>query len=62
MIGSGDEDVYNYVLAEDKDSGIFIFGTKEMAKEFADSSFKSCDGTFKICPRLYYQGIATSFH
>ena len=47
--------ISKYVIAESKDDGIYIFGTKELAREFANSIFKSADATFKICPKMFYQ-------
>ena len=47
--------VAHYVIAEDKNDGIFIFGTPELAREFANSILKSADVTFKICPKMFYQ-------
>ena len=44
------------LVGEDKENMIWVFGTKELAREFCSSSFKSSDGTFKIAPRLCYQG------
>ena len=29
----------------------------KLAKEFANSMFKSADATFKICPKLFYQVV-----
>ena len=48
-------DVSQYIIAEEKNDGILIFGTKELAKEFSNSIFKSADATFKICPKMFYQ-------
>ena len=31
-------------------------GTKALLQAFADTTFKSCDATYQICPKLYYQG------
>ena len=48
-------DISRYIIAEDKNEGILIFGTLELAKEFSNSIFKSADATFKICPKMFYQ-------
>ena len=45
-----------YLVGEDRESEVWLFGTKNLAKEFCYSTFKSSDGTFKISPRLSYQG------
>ena len=47
--------VKNYLLASDEDEAIYVFGTKSLLQEFSNSVFKSCDATFKISPRLFYQ-------
>ena len=44
------------LVGEDKINMVWVFGTKELAREFCSSTFKSSDGTFKIAPRLCYQG------
>ena len=46
-----------YLLAKDEEEGIFIFGIDELVKEFSNSNFKSCDGTFKIAPKMFYQAL-----
>jgi hypothetical protein len=38
-----------------KDREIIILGTSLSAKAWAQSEFKSGDGTFKICPKQFYQ-------
>ena len=40
---------------EIKDKDVFLFGTPLNAEAFAKAEFKSGDGTFKICPKLFYQ-------
>ena len=38
-----------------KDKEIILLGTPLSAKAWAQSEFKSGDGTFKICPKQFYQ-------
>jgi hypothetical protein len=40
---------------EVKNEDVFLFGTPLTAERFAKADFKSKDGTFKICPKLFYQ-------
>ena len=40
---------------EVKNKDVFLFGTPLTAEAFAKAEFKSGDGTFKICPKLFYQ-------
>ena len=40
---------------EVKDKDVFLFGTPLTAEAFSKAEFKSGDGTFKICPKLFYQ-------
>ena len=40
---------------ENKD--IIILGTKKTVRQFCLSPFKSCDGTFSITPKLFYQAM-----
>ena len=40
---------------EVKNKDVFLFGTPLSAEAFAKAQFKSGDGTFKICPKLFYQ-------
>ena len=40
---------------EIKNKEVFLFGTPLTAEAFAKAEFKSADGTFKICPKLFYQ-------
>ena len=40
---------------EVKDKEIILLGTPLTAKAWAQSEFKSGDGTFKICPKQFYQ-------
>jgi hypothetical protein len=47
--------ISEFLLARDEEEGIFIFGIDELVKEFSNSNFKSCDGTFKTAPNMFYQ-------
>ena len=47
----------DYIIAHDLPSGIVIFGTQETLREFAQARIKSCDGTFKIAPKLFHQVV-----
>ena len=38
-----------------KDKEIILLGTPLSAKAWAQAEFKSGDGTFKICPKPFYQ-------
>ena len=40
---------------EIKNKDIILLGTPLTAEAFAKAEFKSGDGTFKICPRQFYQ-------
>ena len=40
---------------EVKDKEIILLGTPLTAKAWSQSEFKSGDGTFKICPKQFYQ-------
>ena len=46
----------SYLVGENRELKVWVFGSKELAREFCDSNYKSSDGTFKIAPRLSYQG------
>ena len=41
--------------SQPQSDGIYLFGTTSLPREFANSFFKSADGTFKICPKMFYQ-------
>ena len=55
VVDTEDLKVSDYLLGSSPEDGIYLFGTKTLAKEFANSLFKSADATFKICPKLFYQ-------
>ena len=51
--------ISDYLLNSSPEDGIYIYGLLALLKEFSNSTFKSCDGTFKICPKLFYQVFLT---
>ena len=44
--------IEHHLLASDPALCLYVFGTEKLAREFFESTFKSCDGTFKIAPIL----------
>ena len=40
---------------EVKNKDVFLYGTPLTAEAFAKAEFKSGDGTFKTCPKMFYQ-------
>ena len=48
--------IEHHLLASDPALCLYVFGTEKLAREFFESTFKSCDGTFKIAPIGSHQG------
>ena len=57
FVDNDNVNMYEFILAQDEEEGIFMFGIDELVKEFSNSKFKSCDGTFKIPPEMFYEVI-----
>ena len=55
LVNNDNLNISEYLLGSSPSDGVYLFGTKKLAKEFANSMFKSVDATFKICPKLFYQ-------
>ena len=51
----GTKNYSQYILAQDNEWGIIFLGTKSLLQTFVDAIFKSCDATYQICPKLFYQ-------
>ena len=45
----------NFLLKHDKNIGVAVFATAKMTKTLSECSAILCDGTFKSCPRPFYQ-------
>ena len=45
----------NFLLKHDKDIGVAVFATEKTTKTLSECSAILCDGTFKSCPRPFYQ-------
>ena len=57
LLKTSKRDPEKCILGEDRKAGVFLFGTRTLCQEFAESSFKSSDGTFQITPHLFYQVV-----
>ena len=51
------QEITELVRESEKNKDVILFGTRSTADAWSRSEFKSGDGTFKICPRLFYQVI-----
>ena len=45
----------NFLLKHDKKTGVAVFATDQMVQTLSGCSAILCDGTFKSCPRPFYQ-------